>query len=103
MGREVWTSDYLAFPCVLTRATAANDGVRLSEEDLDEFLGPNRDGRSYISRTYSEILFTPEDLAVLDLAWSVLAAWEGACRDLAIASFILAAARKQPRGVFTVC
>ena len=102
MGREVWASDYLAFPCVLTRATAANDGVRLSEEDLNELLGPNRDGRSHISRTYSGILFTPEDLAVLDSAWSVLAAWEGVRRDLAIASLILAAARKQPRGVFTV-
>ena len=102
MGREVWASDYLAFPCVLTRATAANDGVRLSEEDLNELLGPNRDGRSHISRTYSGIFFTPEDLAVLDSAWSVLAAWEGVRRDLAIASLILAAARKQPRGVFTV-
>ena len=39
---------------------------------------------------------------MLDSAWSVLAAWEGVRRDLAIASLILAAARKQPRGVFTV-
>lgn len=102
MGREVWSSDYLEFPCVLTRALVANYGVRLSDEDLDELLGPARDDRSFISRTYSGIIFIPDDLAVLDSAWSVLSGWEGVRRDLAIASLVLASARKQPRGVFTV-
>lgn len=102
MGREVWSSDYLAFPCVLTRAAVANRGVRLGEEDLAELLGPSRDDRSFIHETYGGILFTAEDLRALDSAWSVLASWRGPRRDLAIASLILAAARKQPRGVFTV-
>ncbi|BDA64257.1 DNA adenine methylase [Actinomyces capricornis] len=102
MGREVWSSDYLAFPCALTRATVANRGVRLGEEDLAELLGPSRDERSFIHDTYAGILFTAEDLRALDSAWSVLASWQGPRRDLAIASLILAAARKQPRGVFTV-
>lgn len=102
MGREVWSSDYLAFPCVLTRATVANRGARLGEEDLAELLGPSRDDRSFIHDTYAGILFTAEDLRTLDSAWSVLASWRGPRRDLAIASLILAAARKQPRGVFTV-
>ena len=102
MGKEVWSSDYLAFPCVLTRAVVANHDVRLSDDDVNELLGPNVDGRSFISDTYSGIIFNPDDLATLDSAWSVLSTWEGARRDIAIASLILAAARKQPRGVFTV-
>lgn len=102
-GFKVTSRDYLNFPVVLARASRVNQTTMLTSEDVERIsTGKNRDGRDFISATYGGRYFTPADLAFLDSAWSQIATMEGARRDLAIASLVLAAARKQPRGVFTV-
>ncbi|MGC5048399.1 DNA adenine methylase [Micrococcus porci] len=102
-GFHVTSRDYLNFPVVLARASLVNQTTMLTSEDVEQISrGQNRDGRDFISTTYGGLYFTPEDLAFLDSAWSQIATMRGARRDLAIASLVLAAARKQPRGVFTV-
>ncbi|MDY6056093.1 DNA adenine methylase [Micrococcus sp.] len=102
-GFHVTSRDYLNFPVTLARASCVNQTTMLTEEDVARISsGENRDGRDFISRTYGGLYFTSGDLAFLDSAWSQIATMEGAQQDLAIASLVLAAARKQPRGVFTV-
>jgi adenine-specific DNA-methyltransferase len=64
--------------------------------------GPPADDRDFIQRTFDGLYFTADDRAFLDSAWSHIAVMSGFKRALAIAALILAAARKQPRGVFTV-
>lgn len=103
LGYAVTSRDYLNFPVTLAKAACANQGQRLSDEDVRLIVdGGNRDGRDFISRTYDGLFFTPEDLRFLDAAWSHIDRLAGSKRHLAVAALVLAAARKQPRGVFTV-
>jgi DNA adenine methylase/adenine-specific DNA-methyltransferase len=102
MGKQVTTNDFLAFAATIARATIANSTTQLAPDDVDRILSPNADGRNFIAGTFRGLYFPPADLAFLDAAWSHIDLMEGPQRDLAIASLCLAAARKQPRGVFTV-
>lgn len=103
MGYAVTSSDYMAFPGVLAAAACANQDVRLDADDVARIIHDgNLDGRDFIERTYGGLFFTRDDLRFLDAAWSQIDLMTGPKRSLAIASLILAAARKQPRGVFTV-
>lgn len=103
LGLSVSSQDYLAFPTVLAQAACVNQEDQLSDEELASIAtGSNLDGRDFISRTYEGLFFTDDDRAFLDAAWSRIGLLEGPRRALAISSLVLAAARKQPRGVFTV-
>lgn len=102
-GYSVTSRDYLKFPVTLAEAACVNRSRRLSDAQVRRILeGGNRDGRDFIARTYDGLFFTPDDLRFLDAAWSQIDRLGGAERHLAVASLVLAAARKQPRGVFTV-
>ena len=102
MGKAVTASDFLNFPAVVARAVVENPGVRLTTEEMAAIAGPNRDGRDFIRRTFQGLYFPDDDHDFLDAAWSNLDALPKYKRDLAIAALCLAAARKQPRGVFTI-
>ena len=102
-GYSVTTRDYLNFPVTLAEASCVNQTEQLTGHDIQAIAeAGNADGRDFISRTYRDRFFTGEDLNFLDAAWSQLALLQGPKRQLAIASLVLSAARKQPRGVFTV-
>ena len=100
-GYQVTSNDFLQFPAAITRATVVNQATTLSGADLDRICGPAADGRDFIRTKFADIFFTPDDLAFLDNAWSHIDTITGHKRALAIAALVLAAARKQPRGVFT--
>nr|WP_203434182.1 DNA adenine methylase [Jiangella asiatica] len=102
MGYQVTTNDFLAFPAVISRATVVNHGTLLTPADVELIGGPTADGRDFIQRTFDGLYFTPDDRRFLDSAWSHIDRLEPVKRDLAISALVLAAARKQPRGVFTV-
>jgi len=102
MGKEVTSNDFLAFSSTIARAVVANDEERLNEDDVARLLGPNRDGRSFVAKTFQGLYFPQEDHEFIDRIWSNLGGLSAAKRDLAIAALCLSAARKQPRGVFTI-
>jgi DNA adenine methylase/adenine-specific DNA-methyltransferase len=102
MGKSVTASDYLNFPATVARATVENPGVRLTPDEIDLIAGPPADDRDFIRKTFDGLYFPAEDHAFLDSAWSHIDNLPEYKRDLAIAALCLAAARKQPRGVFTV-
>jgi adenine-specific DNA-methyltransferase len=101
-GREVLANDHLAFAAAMTQALVANDGVLLGPEDVELLCSPNRDDRDFIQRTFDGLYFPAADHAFLDAAWSHLDDMDPTRRALAITALCLAAARKQPRGVFTI-
>ena len=101
-GRAVVANDHLAFAAAVTEALVANDDERLTGDDLAAICSGNRDGRDFIAATFAGLYFTADDHAFLDAAWSQLSAFAGAKRALAVGALCLAAAWKQPRGVFTV-
>jgi DNA adenine methylase/adenine-specific DNA-methyltransferase len=86
----------------MTQALVANDDVLLTREDVELLCSPNRDGRDFIQRTFDGLYFPAADHAFLDAAWSHLDDMDATRRALAISALCLAAARKQPRGVFTI-
>ena len=100
-GYQVTTNDFLAFPAAITAATVVNHAVTLTAEDVDTVCGPAADDRDFIRSTFDGVFFTRDDLGFLDSAWSHVDQMTGPRRDLAISALVLAAARKQPRGVFT--
>ena len=102
MGKSVTANDFLTFPATVARATVENPGVRLAADEIEWLRGPNLDGRDFIRRTFGGLYFPDDDHDFLDAAWSRLDQLSGYGRDLAIAALCLAAARKQPRGVFTI-
>lgn len=102
MGYEVTSNDYLHFPSVISRASMVNDCTQLSDELVAKITGPAADDRSFIQDTFRDVFFTAEDRVFLDSAWSHIDAMEGFEKDIALAALILSAARKQPRGVFTI-
>jgi adenine-specific DNA-methyltransferase len=102
LGYEVTANDFLNFAHVVARATIANQSTVLTDDVVAAICGPAADDRAFISTTFDGVYFTTEDRAFLDRAWSHIDALRGHQRDLAISSLVLAAARKQPRGVFTI-
>lgn len=102
LGSSVTANDFLAFPTVIAEAAIANQRVRLTEADVEQILSPSLDDRNFIQVTFDGLYFTADDRAFLDSAWSHVDKLRGRKRALAVSALILAAARKQPRGVFTV-
>jgi len=102
MGYQVTSNDYLAFPATITQATVVNHRTTLDAADLDRICGPAADQRDFIRTTFDGIYFTDADREFLDSAWSHIDRMVGHKRALAISALVLSAARKQPRGVFTV-
>lgn len=102
LGYSVVSNDFLTFPSVISRATVENQAERLSPADVELICSPAADDRDFVRRTFDGLYFTSDDRAFIDSAWSHLDLLSGYRRDLAVSALILAAARKQPRGVFTV-
>jgi adenine-specific DNA-methyltransferase len=102
LGYEVTANDFLNFPAVIASATVANQNTQLSTNDVAAICGPATDDRDFIQRTFDGLYFTPEDRKFLDSAWSNIDRLASDKQALAISALVLAAARKQPRGVFTV-
>lgn len=103
LGYSVTSSDYLCFPVAIATAACVNQDYLLTPDDIARITSrTNVDGRDFISRTYENLFFTADDLRFLDEAWSHIDTMASPRRELAIVALVLAAARKQPRGVFTV-
>lgn len=102
MGKRVAANDFLNFSATVAKAVVENPGVQLDQDDINLLLSPSKDGRDFIQRTFQGLYFPDEDHAFLDSAWSHIDDLPEYKREIAIASLCLAAARKQPRGVFTV-
>lgn len=100
-GFSVTSNDFLEFPSIIARATVENSTVTLSSDLVDVICGPAADDRDFIRTTFDGLYFDHADRVFLDSAWSHIDRLVGHERDIAIAALVLAAARKQPRGVFT--
>lgn len=102
LGYAVTTNDFLHFPKVIAEATIVNHGETLSGDDVERICGRPADDRDFVRRTFAGLYFDEDDRRFLDSAWSHIDRMTGGRRALAISSLVLAAARKQPRGVFSV-
>lgn len=102
LGKQVTANDFLHFPTTVARATVENPGEQLTADDVEQILSPNIDGRDFVQRTFDGLYFPIEDLSFLDSAWSHIETLPIYKQDIALSALCLAAARKQPRGVFTV-
>jgi adenine-specific DNA-methyltransferase len=101
-GYQVTANDFLTFPSVIARATVVNQDQILTAADIEEICGPPADDRDFIRHTFDGLYFTGADREFLDSAWSHIDRMSGHRRDMALSALLLAAARRQPRGVFTV-
>lgn len=101
MGYAVTSTDFLAFPTTIAGATVANHHQTLSDDQIATITGPPADDRDFIQSKFDGLYFTAEDRTFLDSAWSHIDKLEGSLQQVALSALILAAARKQPRGVFT--
>jgi len=100
-GYQVTSNDFLNFPAAIATATTVNSSQRLTAAEIARICGPAADDRDFIQSKFRDLYFTPDDLTFLDSAWSHIDAMTGAKRSMAISALVVAAARRQPRGVFT--
>lgn len=100
-GAAVTANDFLAFPTEIALATVANQRCRLGAAEVERIIGPPADDRYFIQKTFDGLYFTADDREFLDSAWSHIDPLGEGKRALAVSALVLAAARKQPRGVFT--
>ncbi|MBK8460593.1 MAG: DNA adenine methylase [Micropruina sp.] len=101
-GFSVTSNDMLEFPGVLAIATVVNQVDRLTMDEVARITGPPADERSFVAGTFRNVYFDEADRQFLDNAWSHIDALTGNKRAIAISALVLSAARKQPRGVFTI-
>lgn len=101
-GRDVTANDHLVFTSTIATALVANDDQTLSSEEVDAVCSGNLDGRSFIADTFDGLYFPRVDHEFLDGAWSHLERLASPKKELGLGALCLAAAWKQPRGVFTV-
>jgi DNA adenine methylase/adenine-specific DNA-methyltransferase len=101
-GRPVLANDHLMFAAELARATVENGSERLDAVDLERLTSDNRDGRAFVATTFEGLYFPQTDHQFLDAVWSHVDGLSASKRAIAISALCLAAAWKQPRGVFTV-
>lgn len=101
LGYQVTANDFLNFPSVIAQATVVNQKIHLSTNDIDTICGQAADDRDFIQSKFNGLYFTADDRKFLDSAWSHIDLLTDDRRALAISALVLAAARKQPRGVFT--
>ncbi|GAA1872561.1 hypothetical protein GCM10009715_19240 [Paeniglutamicibacter psychrophenolicus] len=102
MGFQVTSNDYMNYGRVIASAAICSNDPLLTREIIERITGPAADDRDFIQRTFDGVFFTADDRVFLDSAWSHIAQLEGQTKDMALAALILSAARKQPRGVFTI-
>ena len=98
----VLANDHLTFTSTLAEALVANEDEQLTPRTSTRICSPNRDGRDFIATTFDGLYFPRADHAFLDAAWSHMDELAARKRALALSALCLAAAQKQPRGVFTV-
>lgn len=101
-GRGVVANDHLAFAATIADALVANNAATLGTDDVELICSENADGRDFIATTFDGLYFPRSDHEFLDAAWSHIDSMDPAKRSLALGALCLAAAWKQPRGVFTV-
>jgi adenine-specific DNA-methyltransferase len=101
-GRSVVANDHLAFATAIAEAVVGNDETTLTPDDVETICSENQDGRDFIAQTFEGLYFPQSDHEFLDAAWSHVDHLPPPKRELAIGALCLAAAWKQPRGVFTV-
>ncbi len=101
-GFRVTANDMLEFPGWLAAATVVNQGTQLTDGEVRAITSGPADDRDFIRRTFDGVFYDAADRAFLDSAWSHIATMQGDKRAVAISALVLSAARKQPRGVFTI-
>ncbi len=101
-GRPVVANDHLKFATTLAEAVIANDDTMLTAAEVDRICSGNCDGRDFIAETFDGLYFPAEDHEFLDGAWSHIDQLDRPRQALALSALCLAAAWKQPRGVFTI-
>lgn len=101
-GRGVVANDHLAFATAIAEGLIANDTVELAQDEIDSICSENRDGRDFIATTFDGLYFPRSDHEFLDAAWSHIELLAPPKKALALGALCLAAAWKQPRGVFTI-
>ena len=102
-GREVLANDHLTF--TVDAGGGARRQRRRAAERRATSSGSARPAATAATsspRTFDGLYFPAADHAFLDAAWSHVDELDGAKRALALSALCLAAAWKQPRGVFTV-
>lgn len=103
MGKQVTTSDFLAFPTVIAKATIENCNVTIDGPALKRLIAPRKKIPDFIRRTFEGIFYTKEDLAFLDrVSANIESLGNPHQKALAFAALIRSCMKKQPRGVFTV-
>ena len=102
LGYQVTANDFLHFPRGHRRGRRGQPGGHPDRGGHRHDLQAGRRRPGLRPANVEGLYFTGEDRRFLDSAWSHVDQIDRRERAMAISALVLAAARKQPRGVFTV-
>lgn len=101
-GKQVITNDHLEYAYHLANATVANGSERLSDDEIQLLLKPNRRRRQFIQRTFRGMYFSDSENMFLDnVSANIRLLNSPLKRSIAIAALCRACIKKRPRGIFT--
>jgi len=102
LGKQVISNDYMTMNSTLCNALISNSSTKLSEKDIQILLNGELNNDGFVSKTFSNIYYTDEDNAFIDLVRNNIPKLQNkAKQSLAMSALIRACIKKRPRGIFT--
>lgn len=102
LGKKVLSNDYMVMSATFAKAMIENNGMTLSEEEVELLLTDRDATNDFVSKTFRGLYFTDADNHVIDVIRSNLAMLKDPYkRAIALTALIRACTKKRPRGLFT--
>jgi len=103
MGKRVYSNDFLHFSSMMAKGLVENSVDTLTKKDKETLFSDTFESEYFISKTFKDIFYSPEELVFLDQVSANIKKLESPeKRALAYTALFRSCVKKQPRGVFTV-
>lgn len=101
-GKRVISNDYMAMSASFTKAMIENNGVILSDDEVDKLLSFNDSNDHFVEEMFDGLYFSAEDNRLIDsIRQNIEELDDPYKRAIAMTALIRACMKKRPRGIFT--
>ena len=101
-GKQVFANDFMAMSAAYTCALVENNGVKLTDTEIQQLLNPSVATDGFVSLHFKGLYFNNEENRLIDCIRANIKKLKNKYkRAIAMTALIRAALKKRPRGIFT--